>query len=73
MADDKIGALWIKEKDGKVYMTGDVNGVQVVVFRNTYKAEGSREPDWRVFKSKPREVERTVAPVEPPVADDLGF
>lgn len=51
---DELGALW--EKDGKrgPYMTGQINGVGVVLFRNDRKTPGSKEPDWRVLKSKPR-------------------
>lgn len=52
--NDELGALWIREKDGKVYMTGTIAGQDVVIFRNTYKKDGSREPDWRVLKSKPK-------------------
>jgi hypothetical protein len=28
----------------------------VVVFRNDRKAEGSKQPDWRVLKAKPKDV-----------------
>lgn len=56
MADQEkdIGALWTKEKNGKVYMAGTINGVQIVCFQNTYRKEGSNQPQWRVFKSRPR-------------------
>lgn len=37
------------------YMTGTINGQPVVLFRNDRKPEGSKQPDWRVLKSKPRE------------------
>jgi uncharacterized protein (DUF736 family) len=50
---DELGALWVKQSDRGEYMTGTVNGVQVVVFRNGNKREGSNAPDWRVLKSKP--------------------
>lgn len=51
---DEIGALWFKEKDGKTYMTGKINGVPVVVFQNTRKTPGSNQPDWNVLKAKGR-------------------
>ena len=51
--DDKIGALWIKEKNGKVYMTGEINGQKVVLFMNGYK-EQEKHPDWIAYKSQPR-------------------
>jgi hypothetical protein len=51
---DELGALWLKESSRGVYMTGTINGQPVVVFRNDKKAEGSKQPDWRVLKSKPK-------------------
>lgn len=51
---DELGALWIKSGPKGEYMTGLINGVNVVVFRNDRKAAGSKQPDWRVMKSKPK-------------------
>jgi hypothetical protein len=54
---DELGALWIKtsSKTGEVFLTGTISGQEVTVFRNGYKVEGSKQPDWRVLKSKPRD------------------
>jgi acetyl-CoA carboxylase carboxyltransferase component len=54
---DELGALWIKTsaKTGVVFLTGTISGVEVVIFRNDKKVEGSNQPDWRVLKSKPRD------------------
>lgn len=58
MAYDKdpneIGALWEKAGKKGPYMTGTINGVRVVLFRNGQK-RGEKAPDWRVLKSQPRE------------------
>ena len=51
---DELGALWVKTGGRGDYMTGTINGVAVVVFKNDKKTEGSKQPDWRVLKSKPR-------------------
>jgi hypothetical protein len=51
---DELGALWEKHGGKGPYMTGTINGVAVVVFKNERKAEGSKQPDWRVLKSKPK-------------------
>lgn len=51
---DELGALWIKTSARGDYMTGEINGQKVVVFRNDRKADGSKAPDWRVLKSKPK-------------------
>lgn len=50
---DEIGALWQKTSARGDYMAGTVNGVKVVVFKNTRKSS-EKHPDWRVLKSKPK-------------------
>lgn len=52
--EDEIGALWVKTSARGDYLTGTINGVKVVVFANTYKTT-EKQPDWRVYKSTPRE------------------
>jgi uncharacterized protein (DUF736 family) len=51
---DEIGALWSKSGARGEYFTGTVNGQAVVVFRNDRKADGSKAPDWRILKAKPK-------------------
>jgi len=51
---DELGCLWIKQGGKGEYLTGTISGVAVVVFRNDRKAPGSKAPDWRVLKAKPR-------------------
>jgi uncharacterized protein (DUF736 family) len=51
---NELGALWEKTSGRGTYMTGTINGQPVVVFRNDRKAEGSKAPDWRVMKPKPK-------------------
>lgn len=54
-----IGALWVKTSGRGDYMTGklEIDGqtINVVCFKNDRKQPGSKQPDWRVMKSKPRE------------------
>jgi len=57
----EIGALWSKNGPKGEYLTGQINGEPVVVFRNTKKTEGSKQPDWRVLKPTPKP-EATAAP-----------
>lgn len=52
---DELGALWSRTSARGEYLTGTINGQPVVCFRNDRKAEGSKQPDWRVLKSKPKE------------------
>ena len=50
---NEIGALWAKQGNKGEYMTGTINGVKVVCFRNT--SDNEKAPTWRVLKSQPRE------------------
>lgn len=54
--ENKIGALWLKEKDDKKFFSGEVeiDGKKhsIVVFRNTYKQEGSKQPDYNILLRK---------------------
>jgi uncharacterized protein (DUF736 family) len=50
---DELGALWIKTNERGEFMTGTLNGVKVVAFRNTKKTKPN-QPDWRILKSKPQ-------------------
>lgn len=59
---DELGALWEKSSSRGAYMTGTINGVKVVVFRNDRKSS-EKHPDWRVLKAKPRDTG----------SDDMGF
>lgn len=69
MAKDpnEIGALWIKEKNGKRWMSGKINGQYVVVFRIKDK-KSEKSPDFRVLLSKKREEEKPDA-----ITADEGF
>lgn len=70
---DEIGALWIKQSARGEFMTGVVGGEPVVLFKNDRKVEGSKQPDWRVLKAKPREDRETVARPHPGSNDDLDI
>jgi hypothetical protein len=65
--DSEVGALWEKSSARGIYMTGMINGQPVVLFKNDRKVAGSKQPDWRVLKSKPKG-ERTVG-----ADDEIGF
>lgn len=51
--ESEIGALWVKTSAKGEYLSGVINGVNVVCFRQNKKSE--RHPDWKVLKSKPRD------------------
>lgn len=50
----EIGALWVRvSKGGTRFMSGKINGEDVVLFEN--KNKQGKQPDWRVLKSEPRD------------------
>lgn len=77
---NELGALWLKTGPKGEYMTGSINGVNVVCFWNKHHVEGDNKPAWRVLKSQPREErqardrgpERRPSQVDA-IDEDLGF
>lgn len=54
--DRELGALWVHTKpDGTKYLTGSVNKEKIIIFKNKYKEENERAPDFRVYKQKAME------------------
>jgi hypothetical protein len=57
--DNELGALWIKEGQKGKFMSGklkiDGKDIPIVIFRNTYKEPGDNKPDYKVYKSKPKD------------------
>lgn len=53
-----IGACWIKEKDGKTYLSGQIRtpglDLNFAVFKNEKKDEGSSQPDYNIVWSPPK-------------------
>ena len=49
---DEIGALWARRGAKGEYLSGQINGVDVVCF--AIKSDNPKAPAWRVLKSKPR-------------------
>lgn len=50
----ELGALWVKTSSkGLVFMTGKIDGKDVVLFANKDKKDS--QPDWRVYLSEKKE------------------
>jgi len=68
----EASGLWLGEsKDGKKYFSGSLGNVRVVIFKNTFKKEGSNEPDYKMYfdeqkKKEAKEVTEVVA-VDPDI------
>lgn len=51
--ENEIGALWERtSRNGVPFLSGKINGQDVVCFRN--KNKGEKAPTWNVMKSQPR-------------------
>lgn len=53
----EIGALWKQSGKNQNYLSGHINQEKVVIFTNRGKTENPKAPDFRVYKSKPKEEE----------------
>jgi uncharacterized protein (DUF736 family) len=58
--EQNIGALWLKDKaNGGKYLTGniEIDGVKhkIVVFKNDFKKDGEKTPDYRIFPARQQE------------------
>lgn len=73
---DELGALWEHESARGLYMTGTIDGVKVVIFKNGKKTT-DKQPDWRVLKSKPKpeadERPRAAVHAGPLTDEDIPF
>ena len=43
----RVGGLWRNQtKDGKVYLSGTIGGLRVLIFENGYKDDSENAPDY---------------------------
>lgn len=56
MADQSIGALWLKDGQRGKFYSGKVkvNGTEIgiVIFKNDHKQPGEKTPDYRIFAQR---------------------
>jgi len=59
---NELGALWSKQSAKGEYLSGTINGIAVVCFRNDKATAENKQPYWRVLKAQSKEDRvRTVA------------
>ena len=53
-SDRELGALWVntKQNSGEKYLTGHIKGEKVIVFKNRFKEENPKAPDFRIYRQK---------------------
>lgn len=53
----KVTGLWLNEdKNKNKYFSGSMGGVRIIIMKNTFKEEGSNEPDYNMYfeENKPK-------------------
>tara|TARA_A100001011_G_C14216657_1_gene802366 strand:+ start:61 stop:321 length:261 start_codon:yes stop_codon:yes gene_type:complete len=63
--DRELGALWVNTKNGnnEKYLTGKIKGEKVIVFKNKYKEENAKAPDFKVYIQKPQSDSAVSTPI----------
>ena len=53
----ELGALWlnVNQKTNEKYLTGHINNEKVIMFKNKFKDENPKAPDFRIYKQKDQE------------------
>ena len=67
----KATGLWLNtDGKGEKYFAGSLGGVRVVIFKNTFKEEGTNEPDYTMYFAENKKLEK---PVVGTPEDDIPF
>jgi uncharacterized protein (DUF736 family) len=73
--ENELGALWKQQGRNQKFLSGKIkiDGVEtdLIIFANDKKEEGSRAPDFRIYKSEPREGAGAATQKESAPADDI--
>jgi len=76
MANDltRLGGLWVhKDKNGNDYFSGDFSPfTKILILKNTYKKEGSSEPDYNL-NIAPKKKKEELGSKEVTDNDDVPF
>jgi uncharacterized protein (DUF736 family) len=53
----ELGALWlnVNQKTNEKYLTGHINNEKVIMFKNKFKEDNPKAPDFRIYKQKDQE------------------
>ncbi len=70
----KVSGLWLNEgKDKQKYFSGSMGGVRILIFKNTFKKEGSNEPDYQMYFDEQAKKDTKEDSSEQPLNDDIPF
>lgn len=65
----KIGALWRKRKDNKIYLTGQIEviagqPIAITILPNDRKAAGTNQPDYNILLTEKKEKQEKQVKIE---------
>ena len=70
----KVSGLWLNDSPKGKYFSGSIGGIKILVFKNTFKKEGSKEPDYEMYFDEYKKKETTVEQdLKEPFDDDIPF
>ena len=71
----ELGALWlnVNQKTNEKYLTGHINNEKVIMFKNKFKDDNPKAPDFRIYKQKEQESAQAAKqePAQEEQEDDL--
>ena len=71
----KLSGLWLNHtQSGDNYFSGTLGSAKLLIFKNTFKEEGSNQPDYNLYLApveKKEEAAEELPPTQP--MDDIPF
>ena len=71
----KLSGLWSNQtQSGDSYLSGSLGSAKLLIFKNTFKEEGSNQPDYNLYLApveKKEEAAEELPPTQP--KDDIPF
>lgn len=71
-----IGGLWANEdREGRTFLSGYLGDARLLVFKNKFKKQGDKQPDYRAYVARKPKPDRTDALADSdsdPLAADAG-
>ena len=56
----KLTGIWINtDKQGRKYMKGKLGTADILIYKNSYKKEGDKQPDYNLFLAENKKKEQS--------------
>ena len=71
-----IGGAWVhRDREGRTFLSGNLGNARLLVFKNKFKKQGEKQPDYRVYVARKTKTDQTdtLDSADPDaLADDVG-